>query len=59
MRGFYGKLQTNEELKSITINEGFEQFQTYNIAKNLAPHSISYYKDNVERFLKFHSGEQM
>jgi integrase/recombinase XerD len=58
MRGFYGKLQAEQEQETIKINEGFKQFQTYNIARNLSPRSIEYYQDTIERFLQFYDGEK-
>ena len=58
MRGFYGRLQT-EEIKQITLDEGRGQFQTYNIAKNLSPQSIVYYNEHTALFVKFYGGDKM
>lgn len=58
MKGFYGRLENQKECRIITLDEGVKQFQNYNAAKNLSPHSIRYYDDNIKLFRDFYGGEK-
>jgi len=53
---FYGRMQHffDEQNKTITINEGFTQFQNYNIAKNLSEKTINHYQMCFDIFAKFY-----
>jgi len=58
---FYGQLEkrSNYEENDVTILEAMAQYQNYNIARNLSPHSIEFYKICMEAFKKFYNCNQL
>lgn len=57
---FYGRLQKSidEVNQTIKINEGFEQFQNFNIAKNLTESTIKHYQMCFDIFAEFYDVAQ-
>lgn len=41
---------------SISVEEAFEQFEDYNILRNLSPATIAYYKKKVQYFIEYIGG---
>ena len=59
MKSFYGRMVNPEIRENVTIDEGIRQWQNYNTARNLSPHSIRFYDDCTAIFKEFHDGGQL
>jgi len=54
MRGFYGRLEVPQEVKEITIEKAFTEWQNYNSVKNLSKYSIDFYDNCISAFREFY-----
>jgi integrase/recombinase XerD len=58
---FYGMLQQTKGNfnQSISLDDAFEQFQNFNVAKNLAPCTINHYKSCFDLFTDFYGKREI
>ena len=59
MKNFYGRMVNPASRENVTIDEGIQQWQNYNAARNLSEHSIRFYEDCTGIFKDFHDGGQL